>query len=76
MLAELEEILTELRAEVQATRDKNREYSRMNKNVEYAEQTMYVAGIYNSMSVISDYIRRELNELDKWSEVQSKQINN
>lgn len=76
MLAELEEILTELRAEVQAIRDKNREYSRMNKNVEYAEQTMYVAGIYKSMSVISDYIRRELNELDKWSEVQSKQINN
>jgi len=76
VLAELEEILTELRAEVQAIRDKNREYSRMNKNVEYAEQTMYVAGIYKSMSVISDYIRRELNELDKWSEVQSKQINN
>ena len=76
MLAELEEILTELRAEVQAIRDKNREYSRMNKNIEYAEQTMYVAGIYKSMSVISDYIRRELNELDKWSEVQSKQINN
>ncbi len=76
MLAELEEILTELRAEVQAIRDKNREYSRMNKNIEYAEQTMYVAGIYKSMSVISDYIRRELNELDKWSEVESKQINN
>ena len=74
MLAELEEILTELRAEVQATRDKNREYSRMNKNVEYAEQTMYVAGIYKSMSVISDYIRRELNELDKWSELEFKRI--
>jgi len=74
VLAELEEILTELRAEVQATRDKNREYSRMNKNVEYAEQTMYVAGIYKSMSVISDYIRRELKELDKWSELEFKRI--
>lgn len=74
MLAELEEILTELRAEVQATRDKNREYSRMNKNIEYAEQTMYVAGIYKSMSVISDYIRRELKELDKWSELEFKRI--
>ena len=74
MLAELEEILAELRAEVQAIRDKNREYSRMNKNVEYAEQTMYVAGIYKSMSVISDYIRRELKELDKWSELEFKRI--
>ena len=74
MLAELEEILTELRAEVQATRDKNREYSRMNKNVEYAEQTMYVAGIYKSMSVISNYIRKELKELDKWSELEFKRI--
>jgi len=74
VLAELEEILTELRAEVQATRDKNREYSRMNKNIEYAEQTMYVAGIYKSMSVISDYIRRELKELDKWSELEFKRI--
>lgn len=74
MLAELEDILNELRAEVKEARDKNRGFSRMNKNVEYAEQTMYIAGIYKSMSVISDYIRRELKELDKWSEVESKRI--
>tara|TARA_R110002153_G_scaffold437_3_gene2052 strand:- start:3144 stop:3374 length:231 start_codon:yes stop_codon:yes gene_type:complete len=74
VLAELEDILNELRAEVKEARDKNRGFSRMNKNVEYAEQTMYIAGIYKSMSVISDYIRRELKELDKWSEVESKRI--
>jgi len=74
VLAELEDILNELRAEVKEARDKNRGFSRMNKNVEYAEQTMYIAGIYKSMSVISDYIRKELRELDKWSEAESKRI--
>jgi hypothetical protein len=75
VLAELEDILTELRAEVKNAREKNRGFSRMNKNIEYAEQTMYIAGIYKSMSVISDFIRKELQELDKWSDEQSTQIN-
>lgn len=75
MLAELEDILTELRAEVKNAREKNRGFSRMNKNVEYAEQSMYIAGIYKSMSVISDFIRKEVQELDKWSDEQSTQIN-
>ncbi len=75
MLAELEDILTELRAEVKNAREKNRGFSRMNKNIEYAEQTMYIAGIYKSMSVISDFIRKEVQELDKWSDEQSTQIN-
>ena len=75
MLAELEDILTELRAEVKNAREKNRGFSRMNKNIEYAEQTMYIAGIYKSMSVISDFIRKVVQELDKWSDEQSTQIN-
>lgn len=75
MLAELEDILTELRAEVKNAREKNRGFSRMNKNIEYAEQTMYIAGIYKSMSVISDFIRKEVQELDKWSDEQSTQVN-
>jgi|TARA_R110000822_G_scaffold264602_2_gene388678 hypothetical protein len=75
VLAELEDILTELRAEVKNAREKNRGFSRMNKNIEYAEQTMYIAGIYKSMSVISDFIRKEVQELDKWSDEQSTQIN-
>lgn len=75
MLAELEDILTELRAEVKNAREKNRGFSRMNKNIEYAEQTMYIAGIYKSMSVISDFVRKELQELDKWSDEQSTQVN-
>ena len=75
MLAELEDILTELRAEVKNAREKNRVVSRMNKNIEYAEQTMYIAGIYKSRSVISDFIRKEVQELDKWSDEQSTQIN-
>jgi hypothetical protein len=75
VLAELEDILTELRAEVKNAREKNRGFSRMNKNIEYAEQTMYIAGIYKSMSVISDFIRKEVQELDKWSDEQSTQVN-
>ena len=76
MLAELEDILNELRAEVDDTRKKNKGFSRMNKNVEYAEHTMYIAGIYKAMSIVSDFIREELDLLDKWSDTEEKRISN
>tara|TARA_R100001377_G_scaffold41219_1_gene23179 strand:+ start:352 stop:582 length:231 start_codon:yes stop_codon:yes gene_type:complete len=74
VLGELEKILAELREEINSSREKNRSFSRMNKNAEYAEHTMYIAGIYKSMSVISDHIRAELKSLNKWSEMESKRI--
>ena len=76
MLAELEQILNELREEIRATREKNREYSRRNKNAEYSQNTMYMVGIYKSMSIISDFIKRELKVMDKWADEESKRINN
>jgi|TARA_R110000824_G_scaffold82900_1_gene207975 hypothetical protein len=76
VLAELEQILNELREEIRATREKNREYSRRNKNAEYSQNTMYMVGIYKSMSIISDFIKRELKIMDKWADKESKRINN
>ena len=76
MLAELEQILNELREEIRVTREKNREYSRRNKNAEYSQNTMYMVGIYKSMSIISDFIKRELKIMDKWADKESKRINN
>ena len=75
MLAELEQILNELREEIRVTREKNREYSRQNKNTEYSQNTMYMVGIYKSMSIISDFIKRELKIMDKWADKESKRIN-
>ena len=54
----------------------NREYSRRNKNAEYSQNTMYMVGIYKSMSIISDFIKRELKIMDKWADKESKRINN
>ena len=76
MLAELEQILNELREEIRATREKNREYSRRNKNAEYSQNTMYMVGIYKSMSIITDFIKKELTIMDKWADKESKRINN
>ena len=47
-----------------------------NKNAIYAENTMYIAGIYKAMSIISDFIRQELDLLDKWSDSEEKRISN
>jgi len=76
VLAELEQILNELREEIRATREKNREYSRRNKNAEYSQNTMYMVGIYKSMSIITDFIKKELTIMDKWADKESKRINN
>ena len=37
---------------------------------------MYIAGIYKAMSIISDFIRQELDLLDKWSDEEEKRISN
>tara|TARA_R100000656_G_scaffold92139_1_gene66861 strand:+ start:281 stop:511 length:231 start_codon:yes stop_codon:yes gene_type:complete len=76
VLAELEQILNELREEIRATREKNREFSRQNKNAEYSQNTMYMVGIYKSMSIITDFIKKELTIMDKWADKESKRINN
>ena len=75
MLAELEQVLTKLRGEIDITREKNREFSRNNQNNDYSQNTMYMVGIYKAMSIISDLIRSELDAMDIWSDDESERIN-
>ncbi len=76
MLAELEQVLNKMRDEIVDVREQNRVHSRKNNNEVYAENTMYIAGIYKAMSIISDFIREELDLLDKWSDAEEKRISN
>ena len=76
MLAELEQILNKKRDEIKDAREQNKEYARNNKNAIYAENTMYIAGLYKAMSIISDFIKDELDELDKWSDKEEKKLSN
>ena len=76
MLAELEQILNKMRDEIMEVREQNRVHSRKNNNEVYAENTMYIAGIYKAMSIVSDFIREELDLLDKWSDAEEKRISN
>ena len=76
MLAELEQVLNKMRDEIMDVREQNRIHSRKNNNEVYAENTMYIAGIYKAMSIISDFIREELDLLDKWSDSEEKRISN
>ncbi len=76
MLAELEQILNKMRDEIMEVREQNRVHSRKNNNEVYAENTMYIAGIYKAMSIISDFIRQELDLLDTWSDEKQKGISN
>ena len=75
MLAELEQVLDKLRDEISITREKNRGFSRNNQNDDYSQNTMYMVGIYKAMSIISDLIRSELDEMDMWSDDKSERIN-
>lgn len=76
MLAELEQILKKMRNEIQDVREQNKKNSREKKNTMYAENTMYIAGLYKAMSIISDFIKDELDELDKWSDKEEKKLSN
>jgi|TARA_Y100000296_G_scaffold86702_1_gene127425 hypothetical protein len=76
VLAELEQVLNKMRDEIVDVREQNRVHSRKNNNEVYAENTMYIAGIYKAMSIISDFIREELDLLDKWSDAEEKRISN
>jgi|TARA_R110002020_G_C15982107_1_gene748543 hypothetical protein len=76
VLAELEQILNKMRDEITEVREQNRVHSRKNNNEVYAENTMYIAGIYKAMSIVSDFIREELDLLDKWSDAEEKRISN
>lgn len=67
MIGELNEVMNEIRVEIDKVRKENRSHS----DSRYAENTMYIAGLYKAMSIMSSRIRKELDELDKWSDSQN-----
>ena len=67
MIGELNEVMDEIRVEIDKVRKENKNHS----DSRYAENTMYIAGLYKAMSIMSSRIRKELDELDKWSDNQS-----
>ena len=75
MLAELEQVLEKLRDEIRVTREKNRGFSRSNQNGDYAQNTMYMVGIYKAMSIVSGLIMAELDAMDIWADNESELIN-
>ena len=38
------------------------------------KNTMYLAGLYKGLSIITDHVRDELNELDKWADDKQNDI--
>ena len=66
MIGELNEVMDEIRVEIGKTREENKDYS----GDRYAENTMYIAGLYKAMSIMSNKIRVELDALDKCSDNQ------
>ncbi len=70
MIGELNEVMDELRVEIGKTRKENKNYS----DSRYAENTMYIAGLYKAMSIMSKKIRSELDALDRWADAESKQL--
>jgi len=70
VIGELNEVMNEIRAEIDRVREENRKHS----DSRYAENTMYIAGLYKAMSLMSVRIRKELDELDKWSDAQNNAL--
>ena len=70
MIGELNEVMDEIRVEIGKTRKENKNYS----DSRYAENTMYIAGLYKAMSIMSKKIRSELDALDRWADAESKQL--
>lgn len=70
MIGELNEVMNEIRAEIDRVRKENKQHS----DSRYAENTMYIAGLYKAMSLMSVRIRKELDELDKWSDAQNSEL--
>lgn len=74
MLGEYETILNDIRKETDAVRKENRENAKKNNSHQYSQNTMYMAGLYKAMSIVSDHIRRELDEYDKWADDKESDI--
>ena len=74
MLGEYERILKDIRRETDVVREENRKNAKKNNSHQYSQNTMYMAGLYKAMSIVSDHIKRELNEYDKWADDKENDI--
>ena len=75
MLVLVETILEKIRNEITSVREENKAHSRANRNKNYSENTMYMAGLYKALSIVIDSIEDEYTALNKWADEESKQIN-
>ena len=67
MLGEYERILKDIRHETDVVREENRKNARKNNSHQYSQNTMY-------MGIVSDHIKRELSEYDKWADEHDNDI--
>jgi len=74
VLGEYERILKDIRHETDVVREENRKNARKNNSHQYSQNTMYMAGLYKAMSIVSDHIKRELSEYDKWADEHDNDI--
>jgi len=74
VLGEYERILKDIRRETDVVREENRKNAKKNNSHQYSQNTMYMAGLYKAMSIVSDHIKRELNEYDKWADDKENDI--
>ena len=74
MLANYDKIIEQIQTEIKRIRDANKKLLLKNSTLQYAENTMYLAGLYKGLSIITDHVRDELNQLDKWAEDKQNDI--
>jgi|TARA_R100001129_G_scaffold78646_1_gene53500 hypothetical protein len=74
VLANYDKIIEQIQAEIKRIREANKKLLLKNSTLQYAENTMYLAGLYKGLSIITDHVRDELNELDKWADDKQNDI--
>ena len=74
MLANYDKIIEQIQAEIVRIREANKKLLLKNSTLQYAENTMYLAGLYMGLSIVTDNVRDELKELDKWADDKQNDI--
>ena len=74
MLANYDKIIEQIQAEIVRIREANKKLLLKNSTLQYAENTMYLADLYKGLSIVTDHVRDELKELDKWADDKQNDI--
>ena len=67
-------IIEQIQSEIVRIREANKKLLLKNSTLQYAENTMYLAGLYKGLSIVTDHVRDELKELDKWADDKQNDI--